>query len=143
MKCQALKILLRNFVYVFLVLVTENYLFGARALGSKDFLLYATYRKHLSTQRHLSCHGNARTHLAARKHRSERRGYCDACRRSILGHSALRHVDMHILGRKDFGLYANLVGMSLQILKSYLGRFLHHVAEIACQSQFLAFSRHQ
>ena len=50
---------------------------------------------------------------------------------------------MHILGRKDFGLYANLVGMSLQILKSYLGRFLHHVAEIACQSQFLAFSRHQ
>ena len=71
--------------------------------------------------------------------RHNRRGHGDALPKAVLGYGSLRHVDMHCAVGQRVGGYPQAVGVASDMLQGYGGGFLHHIAEFARESQFLAF----
>ena len=143
MERDALQIHLRNLVDVLLVLLAHHDIGDAGTLGSQNLLLDATNGQYLAAQRNLARHGRVLAHLALGQCRGDRGSDGDACRRTVLRRSTLRHVDVDVPMVEDAVVDAQQVNVGLDIFQCDDGTLLHHVAQITGQRQLASLTFRQ
>ena len=82
-------------------------------------------------------------HFALGERRHERGDHCHACRGTVLGNSALRHMHVHIVFVKEFVVDVKELAVALEVLQRNHGALLHHVAQVAGEGEFLALATRQ
>ena len=111
-------------------------------LGGHGLFLQAADGQHPAPQRDLAGHGDPRLDLAVGQGRQQRRSHGNTGGGAVLGHCALREMNVDVLGLIKVRIYAQRLRPAPQAGQSRLSGFLHHVTQIAGQFQFAGAIHH-
>ena len=134
-------VVLLNLGDVLAVLLREDQLGDAGALGGQNLLLHAAHGHHPSAEGRLARHGDALLHLAARVGRDDRGDHRDAGRGTVLRDRTLRHVDIDVVLLEHLRVDAQLLVVGHHPLVGDRSRLLHHLAQVAREAHLALAGR--
>ena len=118
-----------HLIQVGFVVLGDEHRFHALAVGRHALFPQAADGQHVAVQGDLAGHGHITAHRDAGQAGHQRRGQGDTGRRAVLGHCALRGVDVQVALLELFRVDAVLGGVHAHPRNGQLSALLHHVAQ--------------